>query len=116
MNIARKLLAPTLLLIAVSAHAEIQGQFEEMANCMAQVDQNYLDQLGKQAEAVDEEMEQLCAAGERDAAQAKAENHARKLMADREYQKVMECTSIAGMDMGGVDYAADDDGHVCDEF
>ncbi|MFA5677464.1 MAG: hypothetical protein WC953_03520 [Pseudomonas sp.] len=125
----KKLIAPALLILASTIHAQMPAMSEEemarmmnmmdgLASCIGQLDEQHLEQLGKQAEAHEREIAGLCAAGKRNAAQAKEQSYARKFMADPEYKKIMQCGEAAQSmlpDMPGLD-PENDDQHVCDDM
>ena len=124
----KKLIGSALLLLASTVHAQPANLSEQdMANmmemlegltaCMAQLDEQHLEALGKRAEAAGQKIEKLCAAGKRDEAQDQARSHAQEMMADPEYKKFMQCGEAAqGMlpDLTSLHDFEDDNQHVCE--
>lgn len=124
----KKLIGSVLLSLASTGHAQFPDMSEQdmasmmemlggLTTCMAQLDEQRLDALGKRAEANGQEIERLCVAGKRSEAQAKAKNVVEEFLADPEYKKLMQCGEAAqGMLPNLTDlYDPEDDSqHVCD--
>lgn len=79
------------LLFPVVAAAQNQGmngvdmqvmmqKMQEMQQCMAKIDQNELEALGEESEKFEQELNELCANGERDKAQKKAMAYSKQMM------------------------------------
>lgn len=101
----KSLLALALVGLSFAAQAQ-QGMSEEqlrlmmqgaaqMQACFANVDQAELEAMGTQAEAVQQELKALCAAGERDQAQTRAVDFAREFADSETLNQMRECGDIA---------------------
>jgi len=133
----KKLLAAFLCLSggAVSAQnpggideAQLQGMMQgmaQMAACFQNLDQDKLNVMAEEGKAMEAELKQLCAAGERDKAQDKAMSYGIKFMNSDELKQLQQCGEMAkGMIPEMPDYSAyvDPDSeenanrHVCDEL
>ena len=126
----QKLIGSALLLLTATTHAQMpnmseqdlanmMGMLEGMASCIGQLDEQHLEELGKRAEASGKEIEGLCAAGKRNEAQTKAMKHAKEVMADPEYKKIMQCGEVAQAMLPDLADLYDpesigEDQHVCD--
>ncbi len=101
----------------------MQGMMQ-MASCMQNIDQDKLKVLADESEALEAELKQLCAAGERDQAQQKAIAFGQAFIQSEEFQQLQQCGEAAQDMMPDLaDYASyedDADGvsstHVCDEI
>jgi hypothetical protein len=118
------------LLLASTTHAQLpniseqdmasmMGMVNGLATCMAQLDEQRLEALGKRAEKSGQEIESLCTAGKRNEAQAKALRHVEEFLADPEYKKFMQCGEAAQGMLPNLatlhDLAPEDESqHVCD--
>jgi predicted lipoprotein len=122
----------TLLLFAASVHAQqspggmsqadmqkmMQGM-QAMQACMAKVDMEAMERLGQQGEKVQAEVESLCKAGKRDAAQQRAMAFGMKAAKDPNMKAMGECgKQMQGM-MPPMPYSNIEQNrnrHVCDEM
>lgn len=75
----------------------MQGM-QEMQSCMENIDQAAMERMGKEAEALNEEVKTLCAAGKRDEAQSRAMAYGMKMAKDPHMKAMAEC----GKKMQGV--------------
>lgn len=126
-------LALCLLLLPASLYAQNQGGMnqgnmqdmmkvmQQVQECMAQIDQNQLNELQARAEKFKQDIDGLCAKGERDDAQNKAMAFAKKMAADPALQQMKKCGEMAqgAVPMMGITETFDEkkyaDRHVCDE-
>ncbi len=67
-------------------------QAQKMASCMADVDQTKLEDLAKEAQALSDEINALCASGKESEALSKALSFSREMRADPTIAQVQECT------------------------
>ncbi len=75
----------------------MQGM-QQMQSCMQKVNQAEMEAAGKRAEAMQKEVEALCAGGKRDEAQAKGMAFAREMQQNPAMQQMGECGQMmAGM-------------------
>lgn len=122
----------TFTLLAFSAHAQqppagmsqadmqrmMQGM-QAMQQCMAKVDMAAMERLGQEGEKVQAEVESLCKAGKRAAAQARAMEFGMRVVKDPNMQTMQECSKqMQGMlpPMPYTDIAENKNRHVCDEI
>ena len=94
-------------------------QAQEMQSCMAKIDQADLERLQADAEQQADEIQSLCKAGKRDAAQAAAIKYGKQLLAEPSMQQLQKCASVVeAMDLPQVGWADLAEGssnrHVCD--
>ncbi len=122
-----------LTLLAATAHAQnpvgmsqadmhrmMQGM-QAMQQCMAKVDTAKMERLGQEGEKVQAEVESLCKAGKRDAAQARAMEFGMRVAKDPDMQTMRECSKpMQGMMpqqmMPYTDIEQDKNRHVCDNI
>lgn len=91
----------------------------QMQNCFAQLDPAKLDALGKEAEAAEATISQLCAAGKRDEAQQAALQYGQTMLQSQEFEQLRACGEQAAMMMPGImswTEEGDEDTHVCDSL
>jgi len=99
----------------------------QMAACFENLDQDKLNALAEEGQAVEKELKQLCADGKRAQAQTKAMAFGMKFLQSEEFQQVKQCGEMAqGMMPEIPDYSvyADEDSavedmksrHVCDDI
>lgn len=77
------------------SQADMQNMMQNMqrmSECMADVDQARLEALSREAQAMSDEIERLCAAGDEAAAVAKALKFGREMNNDPTVKKMRECT------------------------
>gem|GEM_PF-363061 len=136
-TLSKKNLAALLLFCGGSAMAQnsaamdetqLQGMMQgaaQMAACFQNLDQDKLNALAEEGKVMQSELKQLCAAGERDQAQAKAMEYGLKFMNSDEFKQLQQCGEMAKQMMPQMpDYTkyADPDSeenvnrHVCDEL
>ena len=77
-------------------------QAQKMAACMADIDQAKLEALGKEAQAMSDEIEALCATGNEDEALSKAIAFSRKMQDEPTIIQARECTKGMGEMMSQV--------------
>ncbi|MEE4298812.1 MAG: hypothetical protein V2J24_05160 [Pseudomonadales bacterium] len=82
--------------------AAMQEAMEAAQRCMESVDQSAFERLGRDARAFEQEIRQLCDAGERGAAQTRAIDFARRMLADEDVQKARACTEMMREAMQGM--------------
>lgn len=125
-------LAFCLLLLPVTAFAQNSGGIskgdmqnmmqvmQEVQKCMAGIDQAKLKELENSSEQAKQEIDTLCAQGERDKAQQQAMAFGKKIASDPTMQQMRKCGEMAqgAMPMTGMadifdekDYTSS---HVCD--
>lgn len=71
---------------------QMMQQMQKMGACMADIDQDALDELSKQAQAVNDEIEALCKRGDESAALSRALEFSREMRDEPLLKKVQECT------------------------
>jgi len=107
-----------------SMESMMQGA-AQMAACFQNLDQDKLRAMGEEGKAMQAQLKQLCAAGEREQAQEMAMGYGMKFIASEEFQKLQQCGELAQQMMPALpDYAAyaDPDSeenqnrHVCDDI
>lgn len=96
-----KLLASTLLLIPFATSAQNPGatqmdeaqmqQAQRMQDCMANIDQAEMEAFQQQSEEMDSEVKALCAAGKRDAAEARAMAFGKEAIHSNVMQQMKKC-------------------------
>ena len=94
----------------------MQGM-QAMQACMAKVDMDAMERLGQEGEKVQAEVESLCKAGKRDAAQQRAMDYGMRAMQDPNMKIMQQCgQQMQGM-MPPMPYTNMDEQknkHVCD--
>lgn len=103
------------------AMMQMLEQAEKARSCMAQVDQQALEQIGQEGEAMEAEVKALCDSGKRKQAQNKALAFSKDLMSRSEVKQMRECSEMMrGMmpDAMPFDNMEEDlkNRHVCDEL
>ncbi|MCC6201374.1 MAG: hypothetical protein IT494_00035 [Gammaproteobacteria bacterium] len=102
---------------------QMMGPTNQMMSCLANIDQSKLEVLGARAEAGQQELKKLCAAGQRDAAQRQAMAMAKEYAASPDFQALAKCGEMAknmmpayllGETSGGGDATAQQ--HVCESL
>lgn len=102
---------------------QMMGAANQMMSCIGNIDQSRLEALGKRAEAGQQQLQKLCAAGQRDAAQREAMAMAKEFGESPDFQALAKCGEMAKNMMpayllGGA--AGGSDGtkqqHVCDSL
>jgi len=98
---------------------QLQQRALEMQSCMARVDQAELERLQQESAAASEEIRALCAAGQRDAAQARAITLGGAMAANPAVAELGECGRLVAGLLPGMVAASTPDGspdatHVCD--
>lgn len=126
--IALLALAPAAHLGAQQGMSEEQMQqmmqgAMEMANCFQTIDQEKMQAMVQKGEALEKELRQLCADGERDHAQRKAVAFGREFASSDEFKQLQQCGEMARRMIDGMpDYLKGvmpedgngDNRHVCD--
>jgi hypothetical protein len=103
---------------------ETMQKLQEMAACMAQIDQNEMKAMEKETEAFEAEAKGLCKSGKRDEAQKLAMEFGKKIVNSPVLVTMRECTegladSLKGMmpDMSAEKMTKDfSNKHVCDDM
>lgn len=103
----------------------MQGAMQMQA-CMAEIDQDQLEAIGNEAEAMQSELKRMCSAGDRDGAQAKAMAFGVKMAQSDAMKQLRSCGEMAMAMMPSmmdyIDSQAEDGGdsnadkHVCDHL
>lgn len=100
--------------------AELQQMMEQaqaLQGCLANADQGALNELRSRGEAIAAELQAMCAAGQRDAAQARAVQYGREMADSPLLKSLGECGEMA-QSMLQIPYVAETmEGktqHVCD--
>ncbi len=86
---------------------------QEMQKCMAGIDQSQLEKLSARAEAMDEEVKELCAAGNRDEAQSVAIEYGKEISTSPVMQDMKKCGEMAKGMMPDIEKDLADR-HACD--
>lgn len=91
---------------------------QKMQECMARIDQSAMDKLSAQSEKMQAEIEALCAAGKRDAAQDKAMKYGKEIASSKVMQQMKKCGEMGQQMpmMPGAEGNASGAGHVCDQY
>lgn len=103
---------------------QMMQQAQEAQACMEDIDQSKVKRLEAEAKQFEAEIKQLCASGDRSAAQSKAVAFSRRVMDDPAIQEMRKCTDkMKGMmdamsqNMPLTQYTKDyADSHVCDAY
>jgi hypothetical protein len=74
---------------------QMMGGANQMMSCLANIDQTRLEALGKRAEAGQQQLQKLCAAGQRDAAQREAMAMAKEFGESPDFQALAKCGEMA---------------------
>jgi len=100
---------------------KMMQEAQRMATCMEDVDQSRLEEIGREAEAVSDEIDSLCAAGKEAEALRVALDFSRTVNSDPTVQQVRSCTEGMGEMMADMvpqvydeDSAAESGGGICD--
>lgn len=91
---------------------------QKMQACMSDVDQSAMQAMARDAEAFQQEIKALCAAGKRDQAMSDAMAFAKRIKASPEMQKMQACRKyMEGMmpKIPMLDAPATGGAHICDE-
>ncbi|MEX2517325.1 MAG: hypothetical protein WD572_10545 [Gammaproteobacteria bacterium] len=120
-------LAFTLAAAAVHAGADMteeqmqqmMQQAEQMQKCMTRVDESELEIFGARAEVMEQEINALCDAGQRDQAQQLALEYGKQISNSNVMQELKQCGDMAQVlleQLPGLSAqtAEADDLHVCD--
>lgn len=70
---------------------QMMQQAEKMQTCMASIDQAEMDAFQKSAEQMEADVEALCAAGKRDAANARAMKFGQEAASNKAMQQMRKC-------------------------
>lgn len=98
----------------------MQGM-QQMQECMAKLDMAAMERMSKEAEAMNAQVAELCAAGERDAAQDAAMAFGMKMAKEPNMQAMAECAkkaqgSMPPMQASGAPTVEElKNRHVCDQ-
>ncbi len=98
-------------------------QMQQMADCMAKIDQQKLQALEKQGMEFMEKVRELCSQGERDQAERLAIDYHKKMENDPTVKALDKCSEgFKAFSMNGLPGQEDEDkdagegGHICDEL
>ncbi|MGZ5001121.1 MAG: hypothetical protein ACXV7F_12555 [Methylomonas sp.] len=102
-----------------AAMQQMMQQAEKMQTCMENIDQAEMDAFQRNAEQMQAEVDALCAAGKRDAANARAMKFGQEAASNKTMQQMKKCgEGMQGMLPKVAAAAADDAGrqprHICD--
>lgn len=86
---------------------------EKTVNCMSNLDQNYYQQLEKQIEENLQEIQTLCAAGQRNAAEKALARQSKSIMADPRYKEFERCNNL---NAEFFDDSLEEEVHICDDL
>lgn len=117
-------LAASSAVAQAEAQPDMLQQMLQMQNCIEeQVDINYFNSLGQDAEARAEEIKQMCLAGKRDEAQDAAIDYALSIQDNPNFKALKACMLEFGGDLPGIadiekgfDIQSLKDQHVCDDL
>jgi hypothetical protein len=98
---------------------QMMQQAYKMQECLAGIDQSGMDALAARADAMEQELKALCAAGKRDEAERTAIKYGQEISAAPEMQAMKDCGEIMQGMMQQMPMMADleqeyGDQHVCD--
>lgn len=101
----------------------MQGAMQ-MAACFQNLDQDKLQAMATRGKAIEQELRQLCAAGDRSTAQRKAMDFGREFTQSDEFKQLQQCGDMAQSLLDGMpDYfkgtmpeGSSDQRHVCDDL
>ncbi|GMT39330.1 MAG: hypothetical protein IEMM0001_0065 [bacterium] len=118
------LFSPMAVLAQQGINPEIMQQLQEMATCVATIDQNEMKALEKESNKFEAEVKGLCKSGKRDKAQKRALEFSKKIINSPALITMRKCTenvsaSLKGMvpDLSAEKMAKDySNKHVCDEI
>lgn len=118
------LLSPTAVLAQQGISPEIMQQLQEMATCVATIDQNEMKALEKESNKFEAKVKGLCKSGKRDKAQKLAMEFSKKIINSPALTTMRKCTenmsaALKGMvpDMSTEKMVKDySNKHVCDEI
>ncbi|GBE06973.1 hypothetical protein BMS3Bbin11_00345 [bacterium BMS3Bbin11] len=118
------LFSPMAVLAQQGINPEIMQQLQEMATCVATIDQNEMKALEKESNKFEAEVKGLCKSGKRDKAQKRALEFSKKIINSPALITMRKCTenvsaSLKGMvpDMSTEKMVKDySNKHVCDEI
>lgn len=101
---------------------KMMQQAEVMQRCFANVDQAAMEQLGNRADAMGEELRELCQSGRRDEAMQKAVAFVEEMKASEDVQTMHKCGEMAQQMMPSMpmnhdlEDFLDLDTHVCEQL
>lgn len=121
--------ALTLTLLGCTPLAHAQGMdpaqmqlmmenAQKMQACMSEVDQSAMEAMARDAQAFQQKIKALCAAGKRDQAMSDAISYGQQVNASPEMQKMQACRKyMEGMmpKIPVLDSPTTDGAHICDE-
>jgi Skp family chaperone for outer membrane proteins len=103
------------------SEADMQRMMQQMQKaqaCMGDIDQTELKKFEQRAMAMEARVKELCASGQRDAAEQEAMAFGREVSASPSMQKMQECGKLMQGAMPPMVMQAgedDSDRHICDE-
>ena len=117
----------TLMQFAAAGMTEEQMQqmmenAQKMQECMANIDQSAMDKLTARSEKMQVEIEALCTAGKREAAQDKAMKYGKEMANSKVMREMKKCGEMGQQMrqqmpmMPGTEGDSSGSGHVCDGF
>ncbi|MGB5279565.1 MAG: hypothetical protein WBO16_15965 [Gammaproteobacteria bacterium] len=96
----------------------VQEIEKKMESCLENVDEEKLKEFEKRTQAIEEEVNALCASGKRDEAEKKAASLGSEIAKDPMMQQISKCNEMMQSMMSKMDYNMKDtpvdDRHVCD--
>jgi len=118
------LFSPGVVLAQQGFSPEMMQQLQEMATCMASIDQKEMKALEKESKKFETKVKGLCKSGKRDEAQKLAIEYGKKVANSPEFITMRKCTenisdALKGMvpdssaDKMAKDYSKN---HVCDDY
>ena len=98
---------------------QMMAQMEEMQNCMQQVNQARMEELGQRADEMDAKIKALCAEGKRDEAQELGMEFGEEMMSDPDMTIMRKCTENMPSMMQGMPHTETPEElaerHICDD-
>lgn len=101
--------------------AQMQQMMEnaqKMQACMSEVDQSAMEAMARDAQAFQEKIEALCAAGKRKQAMSDAIAYGKQINASPDMKKMRKCSKyMQGMmpDIPALDPTTEGGSHICDD-
>ena len=71
---------------------QMMQQMQQMGACMADIDEDKLEELSRQAQAMSDEIESLCKSGDEAAALSRAMEYSRSMRNEPVLKQLQECT------------------------
>ena len=96
---------------------QLMQQAQQAQACMANIDQKLMDEFKRKAKETDAEIKALCAAGKRNAAEARAKKFSDEMAQSKVMQETQKCTASMMADLPTIAQPQDSNikaGHICD--